>query len=76
MCFYNRKTFNGGYFVRQYHDSLAQDIQNAVIFEIVEIIPFADCETPHLISEHVKIDKLYNYYAAFAIDVSHTPEND
>lgn len=73
-CLYNSKVFKKGYFISQYNDTL--DIQNAIIFEIVGIVLFANCDTPHLICKHVKIDKYHSHYAAYAIEVSRTSENN
>lgn len=73
-CIYHCKTFKKGYYISQYNDPI--DVQNVVIFEILAIILFSDFETPHLICKHAKVDQYYDHYAAYAIDVSCSSEND
>lgn len=68
-CTYRCKKFKHGYYVTQFVDF---DVQNAIIFEIIEIISFAGRDTPHVICKQAKINKFRKHFAAYEIDVSYT----
>lgn len=69
-CIYRLKQIKRGYFVSQYVDI---DVENTTIFQIIEIILFSDHVTPHAICQRAKINTYRKHFAAYELDVSHTP---
>lgn len=70
MCTYRSKNFSKAYFISQYFDN---DIENALVYKIVEVIIFPGL-IPHLLVSHSKINKYNKHYAAFEIDVNNSSE--
>lgn len=68
QCFYNSKIYKKGYFISQYLDSNC--LANVLIYQIVEIVLFSDCDSVHLICRKVKVEKFYKHFVAYAIDIS------
>lgn len=69
QCTYMCKNLKKGFFITQYVD---MDIENAVIFEILEIIVFAGYDIPHALCKRAQINKYLNHYKAYEVDVSYT----
>lgn len=63
-CFYRSKQFKRGYFVCQYFDI---NIENAIIFEICEIIEFTGQNVLYVLSKLVKINKYSKHFGAYEV---------
>lgn len=69
-CTYKSKKFKKGYFISQYLD---YEIDNALIYEIKEIVIFVD-KLPYLVVEHATINKYDKHFAAFEINLDDSSE--
>lgn len=72
MCNYKSKKYRHGFFICQYLD--AASVDNVLIFQIEEIVMFDGSQSLHAVCKKIKVDKYYDHYAAYAIDVNDAEE--
>lgn len=67
QCIYFSKIYKRGHLISQVLDECCE---NSIIYQIVEIISFRDCDSIHLICKRFKVERYYIHFASFTIDMS------
>lgn len=66
QCKYRSKIYKKGYFITQYLDETC--CENAIIYQIIEIVSFAGEDSLHLVCKQMKIEIYYKHFASYSID--------
>lgn len=68
QCKYHSKMYKKGYFISQYLDTVCP--VDVLIYEIVEIILFCNCDSVYLICKRTTVEKYHKHFAAYDINIS------
>lgn len=68
QCKYYSKVYKKGYFITHYLDTICP--KDVLVYEIVELLLFCDCDLLHLICKRINVEKFHKHYAAYEINIT------
>lgn len=71
QCKYRCKLYKKGYVICQYLDNI--NCENTVIYQINEIVLFANCDSVHVVVNRMKVQEYHKHFASYVVEMSNEP---